>query len=65
MITTEGDWLLVFRIRCRSKTGQPVTQDELELCERAMRSDPERYSLMSDDVFDATAPFGSSVRRRR
>ena len=62
---TDDQWREVFGIRCRSKRGEPITQTELRLCERAMWSDEARYSAEEADVFDATVPFGSNVKARR
>lgn len=59
---TEDEWRLVFEARCRSKQGIPLSADVRALCERAYSLDPERYSAMNADVFEATRPFGSSAR---
>ena len=63
--TKLGDesWKKVFAIRCRSKRGEAITPAELRLCSRARRKDPARYETMEVDVFNATVPFGSNVRR--
>lgn len=62
---TDEDWSKVYEIRLRSKRGQPVSPTELALCMSAMKQDRERYKKLSDDVFDATVPFGSSARAKR
>lgn len=59
---TEEEWVLVFELRCRSKNGLPPSDDERALLERAFSLDPERYSAMNADVFEATRPFGSSAK---
>lgn len=56
-------WRKVFAIRCRSKRGEAITPAELRLCSRARREEPTRYEKMEVDVFNATVPFGSNVRR--
>jgi hypothetical protein len=61
----DADWRALFAIRCRSKQGHPITSSEQRLCTRAMREDPDRYNNMSADVFDATVPFGSSMKAKR
>jgi len=55
----------VFQLRCRSKQGQDVSQEDLALVYAAFHEDLERYSAMEVDVFNATVPFGSSVRRTK
>jgi transposase-like protein len=59
---TEEEWVLVFKLRCRSKSGLPPSDDERALLERAFSLDPERYRAMNADVFEATRPFGSSAK---
>jgi hypothetical protein len=56
---TEADWLRVFEIRCRSKRGYDLTDQDRELIARAFELDGDRYAAMNHDVFVATAPFGS------
>lgn len=56
---TELDWERVFRVRCKSKSGHQLADEERELITRAHQLDPVRYAAMNDDVFVATAPFGS------
>jgi hypothetical protein len=53
---TGSDWSKVFDIRCRSKSGRPATQEEINLCARAIKDDPVRYRAMNDRVFWATSP---------
>ena len=48
--------------RCKSKQGQRLTDTERELIDAAWESDPTRYSSLEPDVFNATAPFGSTRR---
>lgn len=62
---TDESWRQVFAIRCRSKQGQPIALSEQGLCMRAMREDLDRYNKLTADVFDATVPFGSTVRAKR
>jgi hypothetical protein len=62
---TDESWRKVFSIRCRSKQGQPIPSAELGLYGRAMREDPARYEAMGADVFEATVPFGSTVKAKR
>jgi hypothetical protein len=62
---TDSEWSEVFKTRCRSKRGEHLTKEELLLIDRAYASDPKRYASMEADVFDATVPFGSTVRARR
>lgn len=63
---TEAEWRRVFDLRCLSKRGTPATDEESrDLINRAYREDPDRYSAMNGDVFDATVPVGSNVRWKR
>lgn len=57
-ITEEG-WLLVSKLRCRSKQGERLSPQEHELCFQAWREDHDRYCDMDQQVFEATKPFGS------
>jgi hypothetical protein len=61
---TEQEWQEVFRARCRSKEAR-ASQADHDLCNRAWKEDLKRYGAMEPDVFDATVPFGSSVRAKR
>jgi hypothetical protein len=62
---TDDQWREVFRIRCRCRRGDVTTVRELDLVGRAYKENHKRYSAMNEDVFDATVPFGSTVRARR
>lgn len=59
---TEREWVEVFRLRCKSKSGGELTKVERALTEAAYRENEKRYARMEIDVFNATVPFGSSVR---
>ena len=59
---TEAEWSKVFDIKCRSKSGHAVTDEERALTNRAFETDPDRFSAMEPAVFNATVPFGSNVR---
>ncbi len=60
---TEDEWREVFRLRCKSKRGDTLSQQELARVTRAYHEDPVRYAAEDDDVFNATVPFGSVARR--
>lgn len=62
---TEEEWRRVFQLRCRAKQGQAIAKEDLALIAAAFRDDLERYSAMEVDVFNATVPFGSTVRRTK
>lgn len=53
------DWERVFELRCLSKQGFPIAQEQRELLQRAHALDPKRYAALDDKVFKATAPFGA------
>lgn len=54
-----AEWSRVFELRCRSKRGEHLSPEDLALCKSAFISDPERYSTMTEQVFNATKPFGA------
>lgn len=60
---TEADWRAVFVARRQSKQGRPLSDGERDLLAAAHSEDGKRYGAMDDDVFNATAPFGSTARR--
>jgi hypothetical protein len=62
---TEEQWRVVFQLRCRSKQGQHLAQEDRELLAVAFNEDSKRYGAMEPDVFNTTAPFGSDVRWRK
>lgn len=62
---SESDWRRVFEIRCMAKRSQMIMTREVEdLLRQALREDPDRYARLSDQVFDATLPFGAQSRRK-
>jgi hypothetical protein len=62
---TEDDWAKVFQLRCRSKQGLELSEEDRALTDAAYSEDPERYKALEPDVFDATVPFGSVARWKR
>lgn len=50
----------LFDIRCRSKEGRAVSDEERRFYSMCFDKWPEEYKAMEKDVFDATKPFGSS-----
>jgi hypothetical protein len=60
---TESQWVDVFRLRCRAKRGERLTDEEQTLIITAWRENRKRYSDLDVRVFSETAPFGSSVWR--
>lgn len=59
---TDAQWAEVFRIKCLSKEGRPLSKEERALSDRAFDENAERYGAMEPDVFNATVPFGSTRR---
>jgi hypothetical protein len=53
------DWSKVFELRCMSKRGQRLTEDEQRLVDAAFKADRRRYAALERPVFEATKPFGS------
>lgn len=49
----------IFDIRCRSKRGQKITDEELLACADANLRYASDYSRMTAEVFEETKPFGS------
>lgn len=62
---TVAEWREVFRVRCKSRRGDGMTEDERRLIGRAFAEDPRRYAGLDADVFDATVPAGSTARAKR
>lgn len=62
---SEMEWERVFRIRCASKEGRGMSEDDRALITRAYEADPKRYASMNDDIFDATVPIGSNAKAPR
>lgn len=62
---SEADWVKVFEARCLSKRGLPLSVEQRALVDAAFVSDLKRYTELDDDVFNATVPFGSNVRRSK
>jgi hypothetical protein len=62
-VLTEDEWSRVFKSRCRTKQGLQISESEHDLVDAAWKSDRKRYKLMDRDVFNATVPFGSNVRK--
>ena len=62
---TDEQWSRVYQLRCRAKQGQHLAPDDLAFLEVAFKEDGTRYGAMDVDVFNATVPFGSAVRRKR
>ena len=56
---SEDDWNKVFKLRCQSKSGHELSQEQSELCRKARKEDPERYKGMDNEVFERTKPFGA------
>lgn len=59
---TEEQWSEVFRLRCRSKEGKELSEQDRALVNQAFNENKDRYAALEPDVFDATVPFGSSKR---
>jgi hypothetical protein len=59
---TDGEWSRVFTLRCKTKQGQTISQEEHDLVNAAFESDKERYGAMEPDVFNETVPFGSTTK---
>lgn len=49
----------LFRLRCKSKQGMLLTEEETDFCRKCFSEYPVEYSEMSREVFEATKPFGS------
>ena len=50
----EIDWLVIFDLRCRSKRGEQLSDEQFKLLNEAHKQDPERYKAMNEDIFEAT-----------
>lgn len=49
----------LFDVRCRSKSGQALSEDDRLLINRCWALWPEEFRAMEREVFEATKPFGS------
>jgi hypothetical protein len=47
---TNNDWVLVFKLRCKSKKGESLTDKEQKLINKAFEEDGDRYIKMDKDV---------------
>jgi hypothetical protein len=56
------DWDRVFDLRCRSKRGERLSDEDLEYLEYAHEVDRDRYASLNARVFNETAPIGSLRR---
>lgn len=56
---SELEWGRVFDLRCKSKRGEMLSDDEMKIIVRAYQSDRRRYADMEPRVFEKTKPFGS------
>lgn len=57
------DWTRVMQIRCKSKRGEAMTDEERDIIDLALNDDPGRYSEMTKEVIARTLPFGASTPR--
>ena len=53
------------KIRRASKSGQYVHPDDIGFCDKMLRKYPEWYKSKNEEIFEATAPFGSVVRKKQ
>lgn len=49
-------------IRRRSKSGERISQEELDFCVKMLKKFPKWYSSTSKEVFNDTVPFGSNKK---
>lgn len=54
---SESDWARVFTLRCRTKRGERLSDEEMKLIDRAWREDDKRYAALNEAVFEATHPM--------
>ena len=52
-----------FRVRCRSKRGERLSSEDIEFVARMFDTYPDWYTALEVNVFNATVPYGSNVRR--
>lgn len=53
-------WRRLFDIRCRSKEGRAVSDEERRFYSMCFDKWPDDYRAMEKDVFNATKPFGAT-----
>jgi len=60
-VPNEEDRKRCFEIRCNSKRGNRIHPDDHNFCMEMHEKYPEWYSKTEKEVFEITAPFGSSL----
>jgi hypothetical protein len=55
----------LFKIRCAGKRWEYVSKEDHRFCAAMFKKYPKEYGEMEVDVFNATVPFGSTVRRQK
>lgn len=56
---TEREWAMVFELRCQSKRGARLRDEDMAFLRRAHGADTARYNALDAEVRQATAPFGA------
>ena len=56
MMTT-ADYQKLFELRCKSKSGCRLTDEEQRFCKQMFAEYPTTYANMSNAVFNETQPF--------
>lgn len=51
-------------IRCRSKRGDHVCEEDSAFCRSMWKRYPEWYGKTEAHVYNRTVPFGSNVRKK-
>ena len=55
--------IVCFDLRCQTKRGIRLHPDDGKFVEKMFNDFPEWYEPTQDDVFNATVPFGSTVKK--
>ena len=56
---TREDREKVFKIRCASKRGQYVAEEDYDFCYEMYEKFPDEYKQIGREAYEATKPFGS------
>ena len=64
-MTRDIDWEKVFDLRCRSKRGERLSDDQAALLVAAWKADKVRYSALTERVFEETAPMPGKTKHSK
>ena len=60
-----SDTAKCFRLRCQSKQGFRLHSEDMTFLEKILELYPKWYSEQTIKIWEATAPFGAQIRKRK